>query len=152
MSIEDAVVPRTPKPTPRIPDSVFAQLSMRDKVVAITGAADGIGFAVAEAMAEAGANIALWYNSNDAAIAKAAKLEEKYKIEARAYQVEVSNPAAVASTMAEVVADFGKLDVFVANAGMAISKAITEQTIEEYRKQMAVNGISAQQPSHKTID
>lgn len=33
------------------------------KVVVITGAADGIGYAVAEAMAEANADIAMWYNS-----------------------------------------------------------------------------------------
>jgi sorbose reductase len=42
--------------------------------------------------------------------------------------------------MGQVVQDFGRLDVFVANAGMAISKAITEQTLDEYRKQMSVNG------------
>ena len=36
---------------------------MTGKVVAVTGAADGIGYAVAEAMAEANANVALWYNS-----------------------------------------------------------------------------------------
>lgn len=60
MSFEDAAVPRDPKPFPCTPRSVFSQLSMKDKVVAISGAADGIGLAVAEAMAEAGASIALW--------------------------------------------------------------------------------------------
>lgn len=141
MSIEDAAVPRDPKPTPCIPASVFAQFSMKGKVVAITGAADGIGFAVAEAMAEAGANLALWYNTNDVAIAKAAQLQEKYMIKAIAYRVDVSDYTAVEKTVNKVVADFGKLDVFVANAGMAISKAITEQTVEEYKKQMLVNGM-----------
>lgn len=37
---------------------------MKGKVVIITGAADGLGYAVAESMAEAGANVALWYNSS----------------------------------------------------------------------------------------
>jgi len=41
-------------------------------------AADGIGFAVAEAMAEAGANLALWYNTNTAAISKGADLASTY--------------------------------------------------------------------------
>jgi NAD(P)-dependent dehydrogenase (short-subunit alcohol dehydrogenase family) len=36
---------------------------MDGKVVVVTGAADGIGLAVTEAMAEAGANVVLWYNS-----------------------------------------------------------------------------------------
>lgn len=139
MSVEDAGVERAPKPVPDIPDSVFSQLRMDGRVVAITGGADGIGLAVAEAMAEAGANVALWYNSNKAAIERSKELEEKYGIKSKAYQVEVSDHEAVEKTMAETVKDFGKLNCFVANAGMAISKTSTEQTIEEYRKQMSVN-------------
>lgn len=71
----------------------------------------------------------------------------------------VSDADAVRSTLANVVRDFGKLDVFIANAGMsvclllygvynltmtgmAISKPILEQTHEEYKKQMSVNGTS----------
>jgi len=140
MTLEDASVRREPRPAPNTPESIFAQLSMVGKTVAITGGADGIGYAVAEAVAEAGADVALWYNSNKAAIGKAKQLEEKYKIKSKAYQVEVSDFRAVESTMQEVVNDFGKLDVFVANAGMAISKAITDQTVDEYKKQMSVNG------------
>lgn len=139
MSLEDATVVREPKPVPNTPESVFSQLRMDGKIVAITGGADGIGLAVAEAVAEAGANVALWYNSNPAAIERSKDLEAKFGIKSKAYQVEVSDHKAVEHAMSQVVSDFGKLDVFVANAGMAISKAITEQTIEEYRKQMSVN-------------
>lgn len=142
MTIEEVTgaAPRAPKPVPNTPESVFAQLRMDGKVVAITGGADGIGFAVAEAVAEAGANVALWYNTNDAAVARSKDLEQRFGIKSLAYQVEVSDHEAVEKTISRVVADFGKLDVFVANAGMAISKAITEQSVEEYRKQMSVNG------------
>lgn len=38
-----------------------------------------------------------------------------------------------------IVKDFGRLDIMVANAGMAISKPSLEQTVEEYKKQMSVN-------------
>lgn len=62
MTIEDCATPRQPRPVPNTPSNVLEQFSMRGKVVAITGASDGIGFAVAEAMAEAGADLALWYN------------------------------------------------------------------------------------------
>ncbi|KAI7236615.1 putative NADP-dependent mannitol dehydrogenase [Hortaea werneckii] len=139
MSFDEATVPRDPKPTPNTPENVFEQLSMKGKVVAITGAADGIGFAAAEAIAEAGGDLALWYRSNDAAIAKGDALAKKHGIKAKAYQVEVSDPEAVEKNVEKVVQDFGKLDVFVANAGMAICKPITEQTVEEYKKQYAVN-------------
>lgn len=142
MSIEEAGVPRTPNAVPTTtPDNVFDQFKMHGKVVAITGASDGIGFAVAEAIAEAGGDVALWYNSNDAAIGKGAKLAEKHGIRAKAYQVEVSDPGKVEEAIGAVVGDFGKLDVFVANAGMAISKPITETSLEEYRTQMSVNGM-----------
>ncbi|KAF2719587.1 NAD(P)-binding protein [Polychaeton citri CBS 116435] len=103
MSLEDAGVPREPRPIPNTPESVFAQLSMK------------------------------------VAISKAKQLGETYKVKAKAYQVEVSDHNAVEKAMGEVVRDFGKLDVFVANAGMAISKPIIEQTIDEYKEQMSVN-------------
>lgn len=67
MTTEDCtkVRPGFPRPVPETPEKVFEQFQMRDKVVIVTGAADGIGLAVTEAMAEAGANVALWYNSYD---------------------------------------------------------------------------------------
>jgi len=139
MSLEDASVARQTKPVPSTPENVLEQLTVKGKVIAVTGASSGIGFAVAEAMAEAGGNVALLYNSNDAAVSKGADLARKHGIKAQAYQVEVSDPEAVQKAIQQVVKDFGKLDVFVANAGMAISKPIIEQTIEEYRKQMSVN-------------
>lgn len=140
MSIEEvAGQPRQPKPTPAIPSNVLQQFSMKGRVVAITGASDGIGFAVAEGMVEAGADVALWYNTNDAAVAKAAALAKDFGVRARAYQVNVTDAEAVRKALDEVVRDFGRVDCFVANAGMAISKPITEQTVEEYKRQVAVN-------------
>jgi hypothetical protein len=65
MSIEECQTPRPgfPKPVPAGPSNVIEQFSMKGKVIVVTGAAEGIGGAVADAMAEAGGNVALWYNS-----------------------------------------------------------------------------------------
>ncbi len=52
-----------PRPVPDTSTNVLEQFRMTGKVVVVTGAADGIGYAVSEAMAEANANVALWYNS-----------------------------------------------------------------------------------------
>ncbi|KAJ5376625.1 short-chain dehydrogenase [Penicillium cosmopolitanum] len=128
-----------PRPFPDTPTNVFEQLSLKGKVVVVNGAADGIGLAVAEAMAEAGADVAFWYNSNDAAIKKAQELATSHSIKTQAYKVDVSNADSVQKNITQVVKAFGKIDVFVANAGMAISKPILEQTLEEYHKQMTVN-------------
>lgn len=140
MTVEDAVAERPPKEVPNTPENVMEQLSMKNKVVAINGASDGIGYAVAEGMAEAGADVALLYNSNDAAVTRSTHLAERYNIRSKAFQVEVSDPEKVEDVIGEIIKHFGKLNVFVANAGMAISKPILETSIEEYRKQMSVNG------------
>lgn len=65
MSEADCAVDRDgfPRPFPDTPNNVFEQFQLKEKVVVVTGAADGIGFAVAEAMAEANANVVLLYNS-----------------------------------------------------------------------------------------
>lgn len=141
MTHENCAVVRDgfPRPVPDTPSNVLEQFKMAGKTIVVTGAADGIGYAVAEAMAEAGGDVALWYHSNDAAIAKAEGLTKEHGVRAVAYKVDVSDPDAVQSTISTVVKDFGKIDVFVANAGMAISKPILSQTLPEYKAQLSVN-------------
>ncbi|KAI0867091.1 putative short-chain dehydrogenase [Xylaria cubensis] len=141
MGFEECAVVRDgfPRPFPDTSSNVLEQFRMTGKVVVVTGAADGIGYAVSEAMAEANAHVALWYNSNNAAIEKAASLAATYGIRTATYKVDISDSQQVRDAIIKVVADFGTIDVFVANAGMAISKPILEQTLEEYRKQMSVN-------------
>jgi sorbose reductase len=141
MNESDTTVVRDgfPRPFPDTPTNVLEQFRMTGKVVAVTGASDGMGLGGAEAMAEANGHVALLYNSNDAAIQRAEDLAKQHGVKTQAYKVDVSNASDVQATIAKIVADFGKLDVFVANAGMAISKPILEQTLEEFDKQMAVN-------------
>lgn len=142
MTVAEAGVERAgfPKPFPNTPNNVLEQFKMKGKVTVVNGAADGIGLAVATAIAEAGGDVALWYNSNHAAIERAEELAKEFNVKTKAYQVAVEDSDAVEKAMDQVVSDFGKLDVFVANAGMAISKPILEQTLAEFDKQMSVNG------------
>jgi hypothetical protein len=65
MTFEDCgkVRPGFPRPFPDTASNVMEQFQMKGKVVAVTGAADGLGLAISQAMAEAGAHVALWYNS-----------------------------------------------------------------------------------------
>lgn len=143
MSVEDVQnAPREPRPVPPTPENVMQQFSMKNKVVAVTGASDGIGWAVAEAMAEAGANVALLYNTNNAAISGAEKLAKQHGITAKAYQLDISEPSKVEKTINQIASDYGRLDVFVANSGAANSKPILEQSIEEYRHLVSVNSKS----------
>ena len=145
MTVEEAGVARQgfPKPFPNTSSNVLEQFQMKGKVTVVNGASDGIGLAVATAMAEAGGHVALWYNSNDAAITRVEEIANEFGVKTKAYQVAVENAEDVEKIMNQVVNDFGKIDVFVANAGMAISKPILETSLSEYDKQMGVNGMTA---------
>ncbi|KAK6528549.1 Sorbose reductase sou1 [Arthrobotrys megalospora] len=98
---------------------VFPLLSLKGRTAIVTGAAAGIGFAAVEAFAEAGANVALWYNTNTAAIEKAAELSKAYGVTCKAYQVKITDETAVKEAIDTAINDLnGRLDIFVANAGI----------------------------------
>jgi sorbose reductase len=139
MSIEECGAERPPRAAPSIPDNVLEQFSLKGRVCAVSGASGGIGSAVAEAYAEAGAHVALWYNSNPAAKDVAERLSKAHGIKAIAYQVDVSDPTKVKDAVQKVVDDFGKLDVFVANAGMPNSKPLLDMPLDEVKQLNAVN-------------
>lgn len=120
------------KPNPQITDSIFELFSMKNKVVIITGASGGIAHEVARALAEAGADLALWYHINTRAIQLAEELTQKYGIKVKTYQVDVRVWDQVNLGVAQVVKDFGKLDVMIANAGIPAKAGILEQSIEAW--------------------
>lgn len=139
MTIEDCAVERPARPTPSIPNNVLQQLSLKGRVCAVSGASGGIGSAVAEAYAEAGAHVALWYNSNSSAIQKAESLAKEHGVTAKAYQVDVTSAENVKNAIEQVVKDFGKLDVFVANAGAPTCKTLLDMPLSEIRQLNAIN-------------
>jgi sorbose reductase len=61
-------------------DKVMPLFSLKGKTAIVTGAGAGIGLAVAQALAEAGANVAIWYNSNKKAVERAGKIEKEYGV------------------------------------------------------------------------
>ncbi|KAF1837633.1 sorbose reductase SOU1 [Decorospora gaudefroyi] len=142
MSIEECQTPRPgfPKPTPNTPTNVLEQFSMKGKVIVVTGAASGLGGAIADAMAEAGGDVALWYNSNaTAAQTRAQTLHQTHNIRTKAYSIDQTNASAVAAGLQTVLADFSKIDVFVANAGAGDSKRLLDQPLDDYHALMRVN-------------
>lgn len=61
-------------------ESLLGLFSLKGKTAIVTGAAAGIGYAVVQGFAEAGANIALWYNSSQKAVERAAEIQKKYGV------------------------------------------------------------------------
>jgi len=92
-------------------------MQIKDKTIVITGAARGIGRALALRFAGQGANIAL-LDLNAAELEAAAKQCVALGVHASAYTVDVSSETRVAAVLDQVVHDFGALDVIVNNAGI----------------------------------
>jgi sorbose reductase len=65
---------------PAYTDRVLPLFSLKNRTAIVSGAGAGIGLSVAHALAEAGANVAIWYNSNKKAIAEAEKIEKTYGV------------------------------------------------------------------------
>lgn len=123
---------------PAYSDNVLSLFNLKNRTAIVSGAGAGIGLAVAQGLAEAGANVAIWYNSNKKALDEAAAIEKKYGVKCRAYQVNITDPEAVDKAVDEIVAEFnGRLDIFVANSGIPWTQgAMIDGEISHYQKVM----------------
>ncbi len=97
-------------------DALSLRLDGRTSI--ITGAARGIGYACAAALAAAGSDVALCDLDAVAAEAAAAALAGETGVRARGYALDVTRPAAVRAGIARIAADFGAVDHLVNNAGV----------------------------------
>ncbi|KAL4805343.1 hypothetical protein BDV18DRAFT_140725 [Aspergillus unguis] len=118
---------------------VFKAFSLAGKVAAVTGGARGIGLEVSRGLAEAGAELAIIYNSSSTAEQTAAEIAAANNITARAYKANVTNQSEIEATVDQIKKDFGKLDIIVVNSGITTNIPAEEYTVEEWRKIMDVN-------------
>jgi NAD(P)-dependent dehydrogenase (short-subunit alcohol dehydrogenase family) len=110
-------------------------------VALVTGAARGIGLAVARLFLQRGHRVALLDN-DEATLARAeASLRHEGFAESLAMAVpaDVSHPQQVDAAVARTLAHFGRIDALVNNAGVAVFKPIGETTFHEWRHVMATN-------------
>ncbi|QYS94883.1 hypothetical protein H0G86_002202 [Trichoderma simmonsii] len=122
-------------------DRVLPLFSLKGRTAIVSGAGAGIGLAVAEAFAEAGANVAIWYNSNKQAVTSAENIAKTYGVKSKAYQVNVTSAEDVDKAITEIVKEFnGRLDIFVANSGIPWTEgAFIDGSVETARNVMAIN-------------
>ena len=107
--------------------------SLAGKVALVTGASYGIGFALASALAEAGARIAFNVRSPDGRD-KAAAAFAAAGIAARGYVCDVTDEPAVRRLVADIEADVGPIDILVNNAGIIRRIPMHEMAVEDFRE------------------
>jgi sorbose reductase len=90
-------------------------------------------------LAEAGCSVALTYTTSKAAPSIASEIATATGSRVSAYQCEVQDSAAIGATVDSVLAEFGRLDIVVANAGVTLEKDALEYTPDEFRRVMSVN-------------
>jgi len=114
---------------------------LQNKTAIITGAARGIGEAIALKFAENGANIAFTYVS-DSSRERANKLEEEFVrlgVKGKGYQTNAGDYAASEIFVNDVLKEFGQIDIVVNNAGISKDNLLMRMTPEQWDDVMTVN-------------
>jgi 3-oxoacyl-[acyl-carrier protein] reductase len=114
-------------------------LPLTSRTTLVTGASRGIGKAIAIALAEAGANVAVNYRERKAEAEETVKIIKAVGRKAGAFQADVSNANAVTDLIQRIEVALGPIDILVNNAGVALRRSLDELTEEDFDRTIATN-------------
>ena len=109
-------------------------MKLTNKIAIITGAASGIGKAIAERFLSEGANVAIADLNLDAANATAQELNAKGPGKTMGVKMDVTNESAVNTGVAAVVSTWGGIDILISNAGVQIVHKLEDYPFEDWKK------------------
>ena len=113
-------------------------MDLKGKVSIITGGGRGIGFAIAETLADAGSDVAL-FDIVDADLDSASKALAGKGVKVETFKVNVADAEQVQKAVENVVETLGRIDVLVNNAGITRDGLLLSMTDEEWDLVLAVN-------------
>jgi 3-hydroxybutyrate dehydrogenase len=117
---------------------------LNGKAAVVTGSTSGIGLAIARALAQAGARVALNGFGDAAEIEKLrAGIEKEFKVKAAYLAADMTKPAEIAGMIKTAEQQLGSVDILVANAGIQHVAAIEEFPVEKWDAIIAINLSSA---------
>jgi len=117
--------------------------ALANKTALVTGASRGIGKAIAIALAEAGANVAVNYREKKKEAEETVAAVKALGKKSAAFQADVSQSNQVAALITAVEKQLGPIDILVNNAGHALTRSIDELTEEDFDRTIATNLKSA---------
>jgi NAD(P)-dependent dehydrogenase (short-subunit alcohol dehydrogenase family) len=118
--------------------TVLDMFSLQGKVAVVTGASSGLGVAFAQALAEAGADVVLGARRVDR-LEETRRLVEATGRRALAVQTDVAIPEECTRIVESAMAELGRVDVLVNNAGIGTAVPATRETPEQFRQVIDVN-------------
>jgi len=118
--------------------SVLDLFRLDGRVVIVTGASSGLGVSFAQGFAEAGADLVLGARRVER-MAQTAALVEQAGGRVRTHQTDVADPDQCQQLVDAAMAEFGRVDVLINNAGVGTAVPSTRETAEEFRAVIDVN-------------
>jgi len=112
---------------------------LKNKVALVTGAAKGIGRAIAETFAENGAHVVVADIIGEGAKEIADRINSKGALKAMAVTLDVSNPKEVESAFEQTIREFGKIDILVNNAAILKAHLIIDFPLKDWQDVFRVN-------------
>ncbi|MFA5650354.1 MAG: gluconate 5-dehydrogenase [Proteiniphilum sp.] len=112
--------------------------NLNGKVALVTGAAHGIGFSMAAALAEAGARVA-FNSSNEASMQRGLEAYRELGFEARGFVRDVRDEKGVKEMAATIEKEMGAIDILVNNAGIIKRVPAVDMAVEEYKEVIDVD-------------
>jgi NAD(P)-dependent dehydrogenase (short-subunit alcohol dehydrogenase family) len=119
-------------------NTVLDRFRLDGKVAIVTGASSGLGVAFGKALAEAGADLVLTARRADR-LETTRELIEKRGRRALTVTADVSRPADAQAVVDAAMAEFGRVDVLVNNAGKGTAVPATRETPEQFREVIDIN-------------
>ncbi len=111
---------------------------LQNKIAVVTGGSKGIGYAIAEALLEEGANVVICSRKQSDLDSAVARLSDKGKVVG--VVTDVRDEDAVRTTLERCIAEFGGLDVVINNAGIGyFGKTVEELASDEFRRTLETN-------------
>ncbi len=114
-------------------------MNFENKTAVVTGGSRGIGFAIAEKLAQGGANIAILYVGDESEGIKAKEELSKYGTKVEQYFCDVSDFNASKEVVDKVIEEFGGIDILVNNAGITRDKLILNMDEKYFDAVIGVN-------------
>lgn len=115
------------------------QFDLTNKTVLLTGGSKGLGKAIAEGLASAGANLALVSRNLSEVSAVASQLTNTFKIKAEGYEYDVSEEQNVEELIEQANQDFGTIDILINNAGINRRGPIEELSYDDFKEVQKIN-------------